>query len=75
MKRWLVTISPAHDAADVARAIAGTGVAVEQVLAEIGSVVVNAEQAQIGSVKAVVGVDAVEPDQSVDIGPPDGKIS
>jgi hypothetical protein len=72
MDRWIITVAAGHAPEDVARALTQAGFQVEHVLEEIGSVIGLADASHIAKLQAIAGVDSIEPDSPVDIGPPDG---
>ncbi len=72
MERWIITVASGHAIEDVARALSQAGLQVEHVLEEVGSVVGLADAKSVGRLRAIAGVEALEPDTPVDIGPPDG---
>lgn len=70
-KAWIVTVSDTTPIDAVAKALAKAGLTKRQVLAEIGIVTGLADEADVAKLLRVSGVATVEPDTSIDIGPPD----
>lgn len=70
-KRWIVTTSGRRSPKDVSRDIESAGLAVDEVLEEIGVITGSASDSVAERVRGVPGVADVSPDQPIDIGPPD----
>ena len=68
---FIVTLTPGASAADVATALDGHGFKSTSVLGELSMIVGMADAATAEAIKAVPGVTAVEPSQTITI-PPDG---
>jgi hypothetical protein len=68
--KWIVTVSDSRPVADVAKDLSAAGLAVEQVLAEIGSISGRGSAAVAAALRGIPGVVDVAPDTGVDIGPP-----
>ena len=74
MARVMVTVSDDHDLSTVVEALRGAGLAVADVLAEIGVVTGTADGATMVALAAVPGVVEVEPQQEIQLPPPDSPI-
>lgn len=68
--RWIVTVSASRPVADVAKDLSAAGFAVDQVLAEIGSISGRGSAAVAAALRGIPGVVDVSPNTGIDIGPP-----
>lgn len=69
--RWVVTTSGDRPVPDVVSDIASAGLAIDEVLDEIGVITGSGSGGVAEVVRRIPGVADVSPDQPVDIGPPD----
>ena len=69
-KKWLVTSTPER-LSEVAAALPGAGLAIEQRLDQVGVIVCRGDEAAAGRARAIPGVSDVSSDVPIDIGPPD----
>ena len=67
---WIIMTTGERPLAAVAADVTKRGFAAEQVLGEINMITGRCMPSKIASVRKVSGVTAVEPDASIDIGPP-----
>ena len=72
-KRWIVTVDTSVAPLDaiVSRLVAA-GARIEDKLGEIGVVVITGDDLDRGRIAQIEGVQAVEADQQVSVGPPVG---
>ncbi len=70
-KQWIVTLSPDEPLHAVRCELEAVGFAVQEVLEAIGVVIGQTDEAGAQRVRDVKGVQAIEPEGAVDIGPPD----
>ncbi len=68
--RWIVTTDGSRPIQEVVGALERAGFAVQDVLAEIGSITGAASEQTIARARLVRGVIDVSPDQPIDLGPP-----
>ena len=73
-KKWIVTTSGKSSLSDVKKRLTESGVAVDQVLDEIGVITGTSSDDNVERLRKVAGVADVSPDEQVDIGPPDSPI-
>ena len=78
MPKVTVTIAIADDhlnqVAEVVNHLRAAGLAVQQVMAEIGVVTGTCESSQVAALSHVAGVDSVEGDRTIRLAPPDSPI-
>jgi hypothetical protein len=70
-KTWIVTLSGDRSTSEIKKDLVKAGFTVEQVLAEIGSIIGSASDDVAKQVGKISGVADISPDTSIDIGPPD----
>jgi hypothetical protein len=71
-KKWVVTLSGRRPLAELRADLEAAGFKIEQALEEIGVITGTAEREAVSKLRQVDGVESVEQDQEIDIGPPDG---
>jgi hypothetical protein len=69
-RTWIVTPSPERPIGEVARDLARAGLRRPRVLKAAGSIIGSAGDDAVSRLRRVRGVAVVEPDTSIDIGPP-----
>jgi hypothetical protein len=74
-KRWIVTTSGNRPLSDITKDLTSKGLAVAQVLDEIGCIIGDASDASAERLRAVAGVTDVSPNVSIHIGPPDSDVT
>ena len=72
-KGWIVATSGDRPIREIAKDLADAGLAVGQVLEEIGSITGSADAKVVAKLRKVRGVVDVSPDTPIDIGPPGGR--
>lgn len=71
-KRWVVTLSGQRPLASIRSDLEAAGLKVEQALDEIGVITGTATADAVSEIRQVAGVESVEAEHEIDIGPPDG---
>ncbi|WP_299723333.1 hypothetical protein [uncultured Tateyamaria sp.] len=70
-QRWIVTVEPSADLADLSQRLQSQGCAVEHALEELGMLVGVCSQTMADSIAALPEVKDVSPEISTSIDPPD----
>ena len=71
-KKLVVTLSGRRSLAAIRSELEAAGFKIEQTLDSIGVLTGTADQDAISKLREVDGVESVEQEQEIDIGPPDG---
>lgn len=71
-KRWVVTLSGHRPLAAVRTELEAAGLKVEQILEEIRVITGLADPSAVSKLRHTAGVETVEEEHQIDIGPPDG---
>lgn len=71
-KKLVVTLSGRRSLAAILPELEAAGFKIEQTLESIGVLTGTGDQEAIKKLREVDGVDSVEQEQEIDIGPPDG---
>ena len=71
-KKWVVTLSGRRPLAEMRSDLEAAGFKIEQALDAIGVITGTAEPDAVSKLRQLEGVESVEQDQEIDIGPPDG---
>jgi hypothetical protein len=74
-QKWIVTTAGDRPLQDVARQLRQAGLAVEEVLDEIGCITGSASAEVAERLRAIPGVADVSPEHRIDIGPPDAPVT
>lgn len=69
-QQWILTVDPASSLDHVCDELARRGFAVATLLREIGVIVVSGQAGSQPELAAIDGVNAVEAETAIDIGPP-----
>lgn len=69
-QQWILTVDPACSLDHVCEELVRHGYALAAVLREIGVIVVEGHSGSKNELSALNGVVSVEPDSSINIGPP-----
>ncbi len=70
---WIITISSDQSIRDMAARLSAEGLAIRDVLEEVGCITGATDTATADRLKKVEGVVDVAPDMQIDIGPPDSE--
>ena len=70
--KLVVTLTGRRSLAAICSELEAAGFKIEQTLDSIGVLTGTADQQAIGKLRDVDGVESVEQEQEIDIGPPDG---
>jgi hypothetical protein len=74
-KTFIVTTSADRPLASIAEDLSALGLTVDQLLAEIGVIIVIGDDTAAQGIRAIPGVSDVAPAMDIDIGPPDAPYS
>ncbi|MBT2773625.1 hypothetical protein J7J47_15465 [Halomonas sp. ISL-60] len=67
---WIITISDDQSINDIATRLSAEGLAIREVLKEIGCITGSADDDTAERLKRVKGVVDIAPDRQIDVGPP-----
>ncbi|NUS99789.1 MAG: ketohydroxyglutarate aldolase [Sphingomonas sp.] len=70
-KRWVVTLSGHRSLAEIQADLRHAGLKIEQTLEAIGVITGTASSEAVSKLRRLEGVESVEEEQEIDIGPPD----
>jgi hypothetical protein len=74
-KKWIVTTAPEGSLSEIKKNLAEAGFEVDEVFEEIGSIVARGDDDAVGRVRSIPGVADVSPEEPIDIGPPDARVT